>query len=532
MSVLQLAALKGVFTDVVSEQVTFVNAPLLAKDRGVDVGLATYADAEDYRNLVTVRGVLPTGEPVSVSGTLTGPKQVEKLTEVDGFDVDLRLEGHLLFFRYHDRPGVVGVVGARLGDAGRQHRRRPGQPQPPRRRGADGAGRGQRGAGRRARPASPRRSARPPSAAPTSTPTESGARHRRTCPWPTATGRRLPSTAMRLAVIPGDGIGPEVVAEGLKVLREVVSDVETTTYDLGAGRWHRTGELIPDSVISELRGQDAILLGAVGDPSVPPGVLERGLLLRLRFELDHHVNLRPVRLFPGVRSPLGGNPAIDMVVVREGTEGPYSGAGGALRKDTPQEVATEISVNTAYGVERVVRDAFRRAAGRERRHLTLVHKTNVLTHSGSLWSRKVEEVSREHPDVTVAYQHVDAAVHVLRVRPRPGSTWSSPTTSSATSSPTSAPRSPAASGWPPAATSTSAGPTRACSSRCTAARRTSPAPGGPTRPRPCCRWRCCSTTSATATRPGGWRRRSPSTWPPATTPTPAGPRRSGTGSRR
>src|SRR4051812_28505206 len=220
---------------------------------------------------------------------------------------------------------------------------------------------------------------------------------------------------MRLAVVPGDGIGREVVAEGLRVLRAVLDatdsgeKLDTTDYDLGARRWHATGETLPDGVLEELRGQDAILLGAVGDPSVPPGVLERGLLLRLRFELDHHVNLRPVRLFPGVRSPLAGNPSIDMVVVREGTEGPYSGAGGALRKDTPHEVATEISVNTAFGVERVVRDAFRRAAARERRHLTLVHKTNVLTHSGSLWSRKVEEVSREHPDVTVAYQHVDAA---------------------------------------------------------------------------------------------------------------------------
>jgi 3-isopropylmalate dehydrogenase len=214
---------------------------------------------------------------------------------------------------------------------------------------------------------------------------------------------------MKLAVIPGDGIGPEVVAEGLRVLREVVSDVETTMYDLGAARWHRTGELVPDSVINELRGHDAILLGAVGDPSVPPGVLERGLLLRLRFELDHHVNLRPVRLFPGVRSPLTGDPTIDMVVVREGTEGPYSGNGGILRKDTPHEVATEVSLNTAFGVERVVRDAFRRAAARSRRHLTLVHKTNVLAHAGSLWSRTVEEVARDYPDVTVAYQHVDAA---------------------------------------------------------------------------------------------------------------------------
>jgi 3-isopropylmalate dehydrogenase len=214
---------------------------------------------------------------------------------------------------------------------------------------------------------------------------------------------------MKLAVIPGDGIGPEVVAEGLKVLREVVPDVETTMYDLGAARWHRTGELVPDSAIAEFRGHDAILLGAVGDPSVPPGILERGLLLRLRFELDHHVNLRPVRLFAGVRSPLHGDPNIDMIVVREGTEGPYSGVGGILRQDTPQEVATEVSVNTAFGVERVVRDAFRRAEARPRRHLTLVHKTNVLGYAGSLWSRAVEELVREYPGVTVAYQHVDAA---------------------------------------------------------------------------------------------------------------------------
>jgi 3-isopropylmalate dehydrogenase len=214
---------------------------------------------------------------------------------------------------------------------------------------------------------------------------------------------------MKLAVIPGDGIGPEVVAEGLKVLAEVVTGVESTSYDLGAARWHRTGELLPDSVLAEIRQHDAILLGAVGDPTVPSGILERGLLLRLRFELDHHVNLRPIRLFAGVESPLGGNPPIDMIVVREGTEGPYAGSGGVLRKDTPHEVATEVSVNTGYGVERVVRDAFRRAAARPRRHLTLVHKTNVLTYSGSLWSRTVEEVAREYPDVAVAYQHVDAA---------------------------------------------------------------------------------------------------------------------------
>ncbi|SNS05557.1 3-isopropylmalate dehydrogenase [Geodermatophilus pulveris] len=214
---------------------------------------------------------------------------------------------------------------------------------------------------------------------------------------------------MRLAVIPGDGIGPEVVAEGLKVLRAVAPDVETTPYDLGASRWQRTGELLPEPVLDELRGHDAILLGAIGDPSVPPGILERGLLLRLRFELDHHVNLRPARLFDGVASPLADPGRIDMLCVREGTEGPYVGNGGVLRRDTPQEVATEVSLNTAFGVERVVRYAFERALARPRRHLTLIHKTNVLTHAGSLWSRTVEEVSAEFPEVAVAYQHVDAA---------------------------------------------------------------------------------------------------------------------------
>jgi 3-isopropylmalate dehydrogenase len=219
---------------------------------------------------------------------------------------------------------------------------------------------------------------------------------------------------MRLAVLPGDGIGPEVVAEALKVLGEVVPGAEITRYDLGAARWHATGELLPESVLGELRSHDAILLGAVGDPSVPSGILERGLLLRLRFELDHHVNLRPARLYPGVRCPLSDVSDIDMVVVREGTEGLYAGNGGLLRKDTPHEIATEVSINTSFGVERVVRDAFTRAAARPRRHLTLVHKTNVLSHAGSLWSRVVEEVSLEHPDVTVSYQHVDATtIHMV-----------------------------------------------------------------------------------------------------------------------
>jgi 3-isopropylmalate dehydrogenase len=213
---------------------------------------------------------------------------------------------------------------------------------------------------------------------------------------------------MKLAVVGGDGIGPEVVAEAVKVLDAVVPGVQKTNYDLGARRFHATGELLPDSVLAELREHDAILLGAVGDPSVPSGVLERGLLLRLRVELDHHVNLRPGRLYPGVSSPLAGNPDIDFVVVREGTEGPYTGNGGAIRAGTPNEVATEVSVNTAFGVSRVVRYAFERALLR-RKHLTLVHKNNVLTFAGKLWSRIVAEVGEEYPDVEVTYQHIDAA---------------------------------------------------------------------------------------------------------------------------
>ena len=213
---------------------------------------------------------------------------------------------------------------------------------------------------------------------------------------------------MKLAVIPGDGIGPEVIAEALQVLDVVLPGVEKTHYDLGAKRFHATGEVLPAGVINELRGHDAILLGAIGDPSVPSGVLERGLLLKTRFELDHHVNLRPSRLYDGVCSPLAGAPAIDFVVVREGTEGPYTGNGGVIRAGTPHEVATEVSLNTAFGVDRVVRYAFALAIKR-RKHLTLVHKTNVLTFAGGLWSRVVADVGAEYPDVEVAYQHIDAA---------------------------------------------------------------------------------------------------------------------------
>ena len=218
--------------------------------------------------------------------------------------------------------------------------------------------------------------------------------------------------SVKLAVIGGDGIGPEVVAEALKVLRAATAGSTTfaeTSYDLGAERWHRTGETLPDGVLDELRDHDAILLGAVGDPSVPSGVLERGLLLRIRFELDHYVNLRPVKLYPGVSSPLGKPDAIDMLVVREGTEGPYTGAGGVMRKGTPQEIATQESYNTRFGVERVARYAFEKATSRPRHKLTLVHKTNVLTYAGDLWQRTVSAAAKDYPSVAVDYSHVDAA---------------------------------------------------------------------------------------------------------------------------
>jgi len=213
---------------------------------------------------------------------------------------------------------------------------------------------------------------------------------------------------MKLAVIAGDGIGPEVIGEALEVLDAVLPGVEKTHYDLGARRYHATGEVLPEDVLDELRNHDAILLGAIGDPSVPSGVLERGLLLTTRFELDHHINLRPSRLYDGVSSPLAGDPKIDFVVVREGTEGPYTGTGGVIRAGTAHEVATEVSLNTAFGVNRVVRYAFDLAAKR-RKNLTLVHKTNVLTFAGGLWSRVVAEVGAEYADVEVAYQHIDAA---------------------------------------------------------------------------------------------------------------------------
>ena len=227
---------------------------------------------------------------------------------------------------------------------------------------------------------------------------------------------------VNLAVIGGDGIGPEVVAEGLKVLDAVVGPgvVNQVPYDLGASRWQRTGEVLPDSVLTELAQADAILLGAVGAApgatDVPSGLLERGLLLKLRFAFDHYVNLRPSRLFPGSVTPL--SPAvvdrgeIDFVVVREGTEGLYVGNGGSVRTGTSAEIATEVSINTAYGVERVIRDAFERAS-RRRNKITLVHKHNVLVNAGGLWNRLFTTVAKEYPQVSTDYLHVDAATIFL-----------------------------------------------------------------------------------------------------------------------
>ncbi len=214
-------------------------------------------------------------------------------------------------------------------------------------------------------------------------------------------------------MIGGDGIGPEVVAEAIKVLQAAATGVaiETTGYDLGAQHWLRTGEILPASALAEIAGHDAILLGAVGDPEVPSGVLERGLLLRLRFEFDQYVNLRPVRLYPGVASPLSSQRSqlVDMLVVREGTEGPYIEAGGVMRRGTREEVATQESINTAFGVRRVAGYALQRAAGRPRRKLTLVHKSNVLTYAGDLWRRTVDELAKEFSNVTADYCHMDAA---------------------------------------------------------------------------------------------------------------------------
>ena len=232
-------------------------------------------------------------------------------------------------------------------------------------------------------------------------------------------------TTQTIAVVGGDGIGPEVVAEGLKVLEAVAPGAFSfDTYDLGAERWQRTGEVLTDADLERLAQADAILLGAVGaapgSKAVPSGLLERGLLLKLRFAFDHAVNLRPSKLYPGVPTPLAPSvvegKTIDFVVVREGTEGLYCGNGGVVRQGTVHEIATEVSINTAMGVERVVRDAFVRAAGR-RQKLTLVHKHNVLVNAGGLWNRIFQAVAAEFPTVTTDYLHVDAATIALCTNP-------------------------------------------------------------------------------------------------------------------
>ncbi|AUG29616.1 MULTISPECIES: 3-isopropylmalate dehydrogenase [Microbacterium] len=232
------------------------------------------------------------------------------------------------------------------------------------------------------------------------------------------------SRVIKLAVIPGDGIGPEVVGEAEKVLDAVTaaSDVtfDKTRFSLGAARYLETGDTLTDDDLAAIAAHDVILLGAVGgvpgDPRLKDANIERGLLLKLRFSLDHYVNLRPSKLYPGAPGPLADPGAIDFVVVREGTEGPYVGNGGSIRTGTPHEVANETSVNTAFGIERVVRYAFAQAE-RRRKKVTLVHKTNVLVHAGGMWKRIVDAVASEHPDVTVDYVHIDAATIYLVTNP-------------------------------------------------------------------------------------------------------------------
>lgn len=216
-----------------------------------------------------------------------------------------------------------------------------------------------------------------------------------------------------IAVIGGDGIGPEVTEIALEAIRRVTQGsgvtFKTTEYDLGARRYLKNGETLTDSDLEALKQHDAILLGAIGDPRVPSGVLERNLLLKLRFSFDHYINLRPTKLYPGVVSPLADPGKVDFVVVREGTEGPYVGNGGVIRKGTPHEVANEVSVNTAFGVERTVRYAFELAATRDRKQVTLVHKHNVLVHAGWLWQNTVNRIAEEFPGVKHNYLHIDAA---------------------------------------------------------------------------------------------------------------------------
>ena len=234
-----------------------------------------------------------------------------------------------------------------------------------------------------------------------------------------------PSASHRIAVIAGDGIGPEVVAEAQKVLDAVCAPagitLQSTPFDLGAEHWLATGETLSEDTLEEIREHDAILFGAVGaapgDSRIPSGLIEREILLKLRFSLDHYINLRPSELFPGTVSPLRDPGEVDFVVVREGTEGPYAGNGGVLRQGTDQEIATEVSLNTAHGVQRLVRFAFELASRRERKKLTLVHKHNVLVNAGHLYQRTVNAMAEHYPEVTVDYLHVDAVTIFMATDP-------------------------------------------------------------------------------------------------------------------
>ncbi len=234
--------------------------------------------------------------------------------------------------------------------------------------------------------------------------------------------KRGPVADLKIAVIAGDGIGPEVTREALRVMRKVLDDAkvsfEEVPFSLGAERYLDSGHVLDEDDLEALADNDAILLGAVGDPRIQSGILERGLLLRIRFAFDQYVNLRPSKHYPGVASPLKNPEGIDFVVVREGTEGPYAGAGGVLRVGTDEEVATEVSVNTAYAIRRVVRYAYNLAQTRPRKHLTLLHKNNVLGYAGSLWTRIFNDVGVSYPEVTTEYLHIDAATVHLLTRPQ------------------------------------------------------------------------------------------------------------------
>ena len=230
--------------------------------------------------------------------------------------------------------------------------------------------------------------------------------------------------SINLAVIAGDGIGPEIITEAQRVLQRACEfdsiRVDSTDYKLGAEHWLKTGETLPESTMESLKQHDAILFGAIGaDPrsgKIPSGLIEREMLLKLRFSFDHYINLRPARLYPGAVSPLSNPGEIDFVVVREGTEGPYVGNGGTIRGGTDAEIATEVSINTAHGVRRLIRYAFKLAQSR-RKKLTLIHKTNVLVHAGRLYTRLFEEIGREFPEVQTDYLHVDAATIFMTTDP-------------------------------------------------------------------------------------------------------------------